>query len=132
MKDLELRLADRPGSLAAMARALGAAGVSLEGGGVFTSGGAGVAHFLVTDDAVDAATAALLAAAAGAVELCAVHEVVLARLRQDVPGQLGALCELLAESEVNVTTQYSDHEGRLVLVVDDPERAREVLTSWPA
>ena len=53
MDDIHVLLEDRPGTLAAMGEALGAAGVSIEGGGVF----GGVGHFLFADGA--AARAAL-------------------------------------------------------------------------
>ena len=119
MRDLELRLPDVPGSLAAMGAALGAAGVSVEGGGVFVVDRVGVAHFLVAPDAVADAVDALRAAG---IEVTAVHDVLLARLRQDIPGQLGALTGRLAAAGVNITTQYSDHAGSLVLVVDDLDR----------
>ena len=53
MKDLAIALEDRPGALAEMGEALGRAGVSIEGGGVWN----GAAHFLFADGA--AARAAL-------------------------------------------------------------------------
>jgi hypothetical protein len=46
MKDLAIELEDRPGALAEMGEALGRAGVSVEGGGAWVTGGVGVAHFL--------------------------------------------------------------------------------------
>ena len=49
MIDLEIALDDRPGALAEMGEALGSAGVSIEGGGVFVVNGIGVAHFLFHD-----------------------------------------------------------------------------------
>ncbi|WP_197995976.1 ACT domain-containing protein [Streptomyces buecherae] len=48
-RDLEVCLPDRPGALADLGQALGAAGVSLEGGGVFARAGRAVAHYLVDD-----------------------------------------------------------------------------------
>ena len=83
MKDLSIELADRPGSLAAMGEALGVAGVSVEGGGVFVTGGVGVAHFLVADgDAVPA-----VRALEGAyITVRGVQDVLLQRLRQDERG----------------------------------------------
>lgn len=125
MNDVELELEDRPGALAAMGEALGAAGVSVEGGGVFVTGGRGVAHFLFHDG--EAARTALEAAG---IRVVAVREVVLQRLRQDVPGQLGALTGRMAAAGVNVEVQYSDHDNRLVLVVDDPDAARRVAREW--
>jgi hypothetical protein len=56
MKDLQIELENRPGALAEMGEALGRAGVSVEGGGVFVVNGVGVAHFLFHDG--DAACAA--------------------------------------------------------------------------
>jgi len=50
-RDLTVLLADRPGSLAEFGHILGQAGVSLEGGGVFTHHGVAIAHFLVDDGA---------------------------------------------------------------------------------
>ncbi len=127
MKDIELRLADQPGSLAAMASTLGEAGISVEGGGVFVADGIGIAHFLVADHHAATAADALRRAD---IEVVAVRDTVLARLRQDVPGQLGALCKRLADAGVNITTQYSDHQGQLILVVDKHAQAQPVLDTW--
>ena len=55
MKDVEIRLPDRPGALAGMARALGKAGIGIEGGGAWVVDGRGVGHFLFADDAPAAA-----------------------------------------------------------------------------
>ena len=57
MKDLEIMLDDRPGALARMGEALGRAAISVEGGGAWTVGGQGTAHFLFDDG--EAARAAL-------------------------------------------------------------------------
>lgn len=122
-------LADRPGSLAELGQVLGAAGVSLEGGGVFTHRGEGVAHFLV--DHAERGRAALEAAGLGPVT---VHDVVTARLDQEVPGQLGAFTRAVADAGINVLAQYSDHDHRLVLVVapEDVARCRRVADEWAA
>lgn len=76
MRDLAIALPDRPGALAGMGEALGRAGVSIEGGGVFVASGTGVA-----------------------------------------PG-------------ANILVQYSDHDHRLVLVVDDLPRGQAVSRAW--
>jgi hypothetical protein len=47
VKDLAIRLENRPGALAEMGEALGRAGVSVEGGGAFVVDGEGIAHFLL-------------------------------------------------------------------------------------
>lgn len=127
MRDLAIELEHRPGALAEMGEALGGAGVSVEGGGVFVGGGVGIAHFLIADGNEDAARAAL---DARGIRLAAAREVIELRLRQDVPGQLGAIARRLADSGVSIEVQYSDHSGRLILLVDDPERGRAVAEVW--
>lgn len=126
-QDLEVHLTDRPGALAELGQALGAAGVSLEGGGVVTVGGRTVAHYLVHDG-----VRALAAVTAAGIGPAAVHDVVLARLDQEVPGQLGTLARRLGDAEINVLVQYSDHVGNLVLLVSDDDLAacREVVAAW--
>jgi hypothetical protein len=125
VKDLAIELDDRPGALAEMGEALGRAGVSVEGGGVFVSGGAGVAHFLFEDG-----TAARRALDAAGIRVVAENEVVALRLRQSEPGQLGKIARRMAEAGVNIEVQYSDHDHQLILVVDDLARGQEVATAW--
>ena len=125
MYDIAIELPGQPGSLARFGEALGAAGVSLEGGGVFTVGGIGYAHFLVEDG--EAARAALEQAGLG---IAAVRPVLIRRLKQEVPGQLGSIARALAGAGVNIDTQYSDHANRLILVVDDMETAERVTSDW--
>ena len=36
----------------------------------------------------------------------------------------------MADAGVQIRIQYSDHENRKILVVDDVERAREVAAAW--
>lgn len=125
MKDLGIVLEDRPGALAELGEALAQAGVSIEGGGVFVAGGVGHAHFLVEDGA--AACAALERAG---IRVAEVNEVLVQRLRQSEPGQLGKLSRRMAQAGVNIRVQYSDHAHQLVLVVDDLERGRRVSEAW--
>lgn len=126
-QDVEVALEHRPGALAELGEALGAAGVSLEGGGAFVHDGVGVAHFLV-----DEGLAAERALVAAGFEVVAVRDPVVLRLRQDVPGQLGTLCRGMAEAGVQIQAQYSDHDHRLVLVVDQEHhhRALAVAEGW--
>ena len=125
MFDLAVKLDDCPGQLAAFGEAMGRAGVSLEGGGVFTIGGAAYAHFLVADGEAGRA-----AAEAAGLEVMAVREVLIRRLDQAKTGQLGALARALADAGVNIETQYSDHDNRLILVVDDLEAAARASEAW--
>jgi hypothetical protein len=125
MQDVAMALHDRPGALAEMGEALGRAGVSIEGGGAWVVDGRGIAHFLFADGA--AARGALEAAG---IEVLAVRDVVVQRLQQAVPGQLGSLTRRMAQEGVNIEVLYSDHDNQLVLVVDDLERGRAVAAAW--
>lgn len=125
MRDLTIGLENRPGALAEMGEALGRAGVSVEGGGVFVHDGVAVAHFLFADGV--AARAALEAAG---IPVIADREVLVQRLRQDEPGQLGKIARRMAEAGVNIEVMYSDHDHQLILVVDDLDRGRQVSRAW--
>src|SRR4051812_38946054 len=127
MYDVAVQLPGQPGSLARFGEALGTAGVSLEGGGVFTVDGAGHAHFLVEDG--QAAREALERAGLGG---AIVRPVLIRRLMQQVPGQLGTIARVLANAGVNIEAQYSDHANRLILVVDDMQTAERVTSDWAA
>lgn len=120
-----MALEHRLGTLAEMGEALGRAGVSVEGGGAFVVDGKGVGHLLVQDG--DAARQAL--EEAGLVVL-ADRDVVTLRLAQAVPGQLGLITRRMAEAGVSIEVLYSDHDHRLILVVDQVEAARAVATTW--
>jgi hypothetical protein len=60
----------------------------------------------------------------------AVRDVVVQRLKQAVPGQLGKLTRRMAEAGVNIEVLYSDHDHQLILVVDDVTRGRAVAAAW--
>jgi hypothetical protein len=125
MHDLAIELDHRPGALAEMGEALGRAGISVEGGGVFVVNGIGIAHFLFHDG--HAARTALKGAG---IHVVRVSDVVVLRLRQDEPGQLGRIGRRMAEAGVNIEVQYSDHDHQLILVVDHQERAQSVAEEW--
>jgi hypothetical protein len=125
MTDLAILLENRPGALADMGEALGRAGVSVEGGGAWVVGGKGVAHFLFEDG-----TAARRALEAAGIQVLAEREVLVQRLKQAVPGQLGLLTRRMAEAGVNIEVLYSDHDHQLILVVDDLARGRQVSEAW--
>jgi hypothetical protein len=125
LKDLEIDLDNRPGALADMGEALGEAGVSIDGGGAWVVNGRGAAHFLFEDG--DAARAAL---EARGIRVVAVRDVVVQRLKQAVPGQLGKLTRMMGDAGVNIEVLYSDHDHQLILVVDDVEKGRAVASEW--
>lgn len=125
MQDLTIRLENRPGAIAEMGETLGEAGVSVEGGGAWLAHGEGVAHFLFKD-----ATAAKEALEAKGIQVLAVRDVLVQRLKQDVPGQLGRLTNRMAQAGVNIEVLYSDHDKQLILVVDDMEKGQAVSEAW--
>ncbi|MGH8874545.1 MAG: ACT domain-containing protein, partial [Acidimicrobiia bacterium] len=94
--DLSVVLADEPGKLAALGRALGSAGVNIEGIAGTTSRGSGVLHVLV-----DAGPAARKALEAAGIEVHTEREVVLAEC-DDRPGALGELADRLSQAGVNI------------------------------
>lgn len=125
MRDLAIRLENRPGALAEMGEALGSAGVSVEGGGAFVVAGEGIAHFLFEDG-----IAARKALEAKGITVLDDREVLVQRLNQEQPGQLGRIARLMAEAGVNIEVIYSDHQNQLVLVVDDFEKGQLVSETW--
>jgi hypothetical protein len=108
-----------------MGEALGRAGVSVKGGGGFVFEGKGIVHFLFED-----AKAARKALEDAGIEVLADRDVLVQRLKQDQPGQLGRISRLMADAGVNIEVVYSDHQNQLILVVDDPERGRAISDAW--
>jgi hypothetical protein len=125
MTDLAIELDNRPGALAEMGEALGRAGQSIEGGGAFVLGGAGVAHFLFADG-----VAAREALEAAGIRVIDEREVLVLRLDQEEPGQLGKITRLMARADVNIEVLYSDHDHQLILVVNDLKKGRAVIEAW--
>jgi len=97
MFDVAIRLENKPGEMARMGEALGAAGVSVEGGGGWVVDGKGYMHFLFEDG--EAAKKALENVG---IEVLEVREVLVQKLRQDIPGQLGKIARRMADAGVNI------------------------------
>ncbi len=125
LKDLAIRLKNRPGALADLGEVLGKAGVSIEGGGGFVFEGTGIVHFLFAD-----AGAARRVLEDAGIEVLEEREVLIQRLDQEQPGQLGKISRLMAAAGVNVEVIYSDHQNQLVLGVDDIRLGRSVSDAW--
>jgi len=125
MFDLTIALGDRADGLAVMGEALGAAGISIGGGGVFTVDGAAIGHFLVGEGA-----AASQALAAAGITVTACREVLARRLDQEVPGQLGAITRAIAAAGATVEVLYSDHDHRLILLTSDQDAAATATSAW--
>ena len=87
--------------------------------------GKGVAHFLFED-----AAAARTALNAAGIQVLAERDVVVQRLNQTEPGQLGKISRRMAESGINIEAIYSDHQNQLILVVDDLAKGHAVSDAW--
>jgi len=127
MFDVEIRLENRPGAMAEMGEALGSAGVSVEGGGGWVADGTATMHFLFVDG-----EAARMALQNAGIQVLGVREVLVQKLRQDIPGQLGMIARRMANPGVNIEVVYSDHANQLCLVVDDFTKGKAVSESWQA
>ncbi len=125
MFDVAIKLENRAGAMAEMGEALGAAGVSVEGGGGWVADGKATMHFLFDDG--EAAAKALEAVG---IEVIAINEVLVQKLRQDVPGQLGMIARRMSDAGVNIEVVYSDHSNQLCLVVDDFEKGKAISDAW--
>jgi hypothetical protein len=121
LTDLTVMLEDRPGSLAQMGEALGKAGINIEGICGVTVQGKGLIHVLVNE-----AAKARRALGASNIQVAEETEVVVLEI-EDRPGVLGNIARRLATERVNVTLAYLATSTRLVLAVDEPEKAAGIL-----
>jgi len=120
-KDFVLIPDDQPGVLARVGAALGNAGLNIEGVSAFTGQGKGVIHLLVNDP-----EGAQKALGDAGFEVRAARDVLVIDV-EDEPGKLGEVCDKVADAGVNIEQAYLATNTRLVLAVDDIDKARAVL-----
>lgn len=122
MKDMTVVLENRPGELAKLGEATGEAGINIEGIGGDTREGRGLIHLLVAD-----AQAARDALASTGIEVQDERDALVVEI-EDRPGTMGEVVRKIAAAGINVDYVYATFGGcKLVLGVDDPERARAAL-----
>jgi hypothetical protein len=120
-KDLTVILEDRPGTLADVGEALGKAGINIEGVCGFPCEGEGVLHILVEDT-----TAARRALEEIGLEIRGERQVLVLEV-EDRPGALGEVSRRIADAGVNIDLVYLVTNNRLVLGVDDLDKARAAV-----
>ena len=120
-KDLTLILEDRLGELAKVGEALGRAGVNIDGICGMTVEGRGIVHVLVQD-----AVKARRALEANHIQVSGELEVLVLEV-EDRPSVLGNIARRLANAGVNIQLAYLATSTRLVVGVDDLEKARSAM-----
>jgi hypothetical protein len=117
-KDLTIALDDRPGILAELGEALGAAGVNIEGFCGYASGGRSILHLLFED-----AAAARRALEGAGIEVQDERDVLVVDV-EDRPGALGVVARRIANADVSLNLGYLATNTRLVLGADDLDAVR--------
>lgn len=120
-KDLTLILEDQPGALAKVGEALGKAGMNIEGVCGTTVEGEGVIHILVEDAAKARRTLEV-----NRITVREETDVLVVNV-EDRPAALGNVARRLANAGVNIHLAYLATSTRLVLGVDDLEKARATI-----
>ncbi len=124
MIEFSVKLANRPGQLATLARELSTAGVNVDTMAAFTDGPDGIVKLVVDDHT--AARRVLTEAGVSFDERRVVSAIL-----HDQPGALADMAEALANTGVNIEAMYllhSSEEGlHFAVVVDDHEQAHHHL-----
>lgn len=120
-KDLTVFIDDRPGTLAAMGKALGGDGINIDGVCGFPCEGRGVAHILVED--VKGARQALEAIG---LEVANERDVMILDV-ENQPGTLGETTQKIADSGANIDLIYVASNSRIVIGADDLAKAQAAL-----
>jgi hypothetical protein len=122
MKDLTVVLEDRPGELAKLGEATGAAGINIEGMSAHTGEGRGVLHILVED-----AQAAREVLSGVGIEVQDERDALVVEV-EDRPGTMAEVARKLADAGVNVGFAYATFGGtNVVFGVGDLEEAQAAL-----
>ena len=124
MKDLTVVLKNQPGTLADMGKTLGNIGINMEGLCGFPLKGEAIVHILVEAEE----TARRVLEDAG-FDVRAVREVLVLDIGHEVgkPGSGGNLARRIGNAGVNIDLIYFAENNRIVLGVDDLDKARAAL-----
>ena len=124
MKDLTVILKNKPGALADMGEALGRNGINMEGLCASPQKGEGVVHILVEDE-----TTTQWALEDAGFEVRAIRDVLVIDIAHVVgkPGTGGKMARKIGNAGVNIDLIYLAENNRIVLGVDNLEKARAAL-----
>lgn len=120
-KDLVIIPDDKPGVLARLGEAAGAAAINIEAISAFTGQGKGIVHVLVDD-----ADRAFEVFTEAGFDVRAARSVAVADI-PDSPGELGKACRALADAGVNIEQAYIAAGSKLVVICDDVEAAMAIF-----
>ena len=121
--DITVRLADEPGTLAALGEVLGEAGVNIDGICGVPCEGFGLLHILVQDPEL---TREVLQRAGFTLEQA--RQVLLLDII-DRPGELGGIARRLADADLNINLLYLTASMDLVIGVDQLDLAAQLLST---
>ena len=109
---------NRPGTMADVGEALGKAGLTIEGGCGMPCEGKGIGHLLVEN--AGAARSAIIEAG---IEVLNERDVLVLDI-ENKQGTLGKVCRRISNAGVNIDLLYMAAGTRIVLGVDDLQKAR--------
>lgn len=116
-QDYMVMLPNQPGVLANLSKKMGEAGINIEGISGTQYQDKVVLHLLF-----DKGQEAQALLAKNKITVMSVREVLVVEIA-DKPGELGKVAQKMANAEVNIDFVYIASRNRLVLGVDDPEKA---------
>jgi predicted amino acid-binding ACT domain protein len=122
--DLTISVEDRPGGLASVGEALGAAGINIEGLLGIGMEGRGLIHVCVQDG-----MAARKALEGAGIKVEGESEAILGQSvpGADQPGTMGPMARQIADAGVNVRAVYMATNSRVVMVTDDNAKVMELM-----
>ena len=124
--DITISVDDRPGGLASVGEALGAAGINIEGLLGIAMEGRGIVHVCVQDGG-----AARKALEDAGVKVEGEAEAILggAVPGADQAGTMGVMARAVADAGVNVRAVYVATGSRVAMVTDDNAKVMELMAS---
>jgi len=124
--DLTITTEDKPGGLASIGEALGAAGINIEGLSGIGFEGRGIIHLCVQDG-----MAARKALEDAGIKVEGEADAILGPPVQgaETPGTLGAMARQVADAGINVRAAYLATGNRVVMVTDDNAKLMELMAN---